>query len=1178
LEARPDSGEPVELAGNRLRTLLVRLALDAGRTVTTRQLIDAVWGDEPPAAAPNALQALISRLRRAVPELPVQARPTGYVLGVDSDSVDAIRFERLVRIGQQAMTTDPRSAEAVLDEARALWRGPALADVSDAGFAQGPVARLTELRLCATEYAAAAQLAGDCGSHRAAQLVADLNGLCREYPTRERLTELLMRTLAAAGRPAEALAAYERTRIALADVLGADPSTHLSALHLAILRTAQPRVPPVGPSGVPGAGPSGIPAIKPSGVPADGPSGVPAIGPSGVSAVGPSDVPAIGPSGVPADGPSGVPGGGSAGVPRRGGQRAATNLRASLTSFVGRDEDVATVAALLAGSRLVTLVGPGGAGKTRLATESATRLLDDYPDGVWLVELAAITDPAEIATAILKSLGLREQAILRQRKPRPAPTEPMERVLDGLRDKRLLLVLDNCEHLIGAAARLADDMLGKCTGIRVLATSREPLAVTGETLWTVGALGLPPAGSPAEVALGFAAIRLFADRGAAARPGFGVDASTVNAVVDLCRALDGAPLAIELAAARLRTMSAEQIAQRLDDRFRLLVSGSRTAMPRHQTLRAVVDWSWDLLDDAERTLLRRLSVFAGGATLAAAEEVTGLGERTYELAHALVEKSLLITTGAGEPRFAMLETIRAYGRERLADAGEEDSVSAAYIDFFVRFAETAEPYLRTRDQVTWLGRLGADHDNLHSALRQSIAAGAVNTALRLVAAAGWYWWLGGHRAEGSDLAGEVLAMSGEADVEVRAAAYAIAALNAIDGTWDFEQIYAWIAESKRLAEQIVNPQRPMLRLIGPLALLVSFQPTSDGGAALAGLATDPDPWVRATSRLMHAHAVLNLGRGHGEAEADLAEALREFTVLGERWGLSATLASLAEQASRSGDHHQAITWLTEAIEHVQALGTREDVPVSKVRLAHEFWLIGEPERAVSMLDEAQFEAELLGVRESEAAIRHERAEIARHRGQLDEAWVLLTETVAIMGANQVAPQVRAVVASSLGYLAAESGDLVLARSHHDTALSHAIYSTDSPIVGHTLVGLAHLFMHEGDLRRAAVFVGAAEGVRGARDRSLIDLPTVEQAALATLGEQRFTQAYQYGLSHTTVDSVLKLMSLEGLAVTAHQLRTTLDKPLSLLSPDPEQSPTAAPITVDISAEGTDPKPRRGLPR
>ncbi|WP_279583072.1 ATP-binding protein [Fodinicola feengrottensis] len=351
-----------------------------------------------------------------------------------------------------------------------------------------------------------------------------------------------------------------------------------------------------------------------------------------------------------------------------------TNLRAELTSFVGKDADIRAVRDLVADHRLTTLIGPGGSGKTRLATETARTRLGDSPDGAWLVELAAIGAGGDVAQATLDALKLRE-ALLGD----PSDAEPIERVIAALHERALVLVLDNCEHVIESAAAFAHRVLGECPRLRILATSREPLGITGEALWPVAPLVVPAQDAdPTQIAAA-PAVRLLLDRASAIRNDLATDEETLSTLARVCRALDGMPLAIELAAARLRTMSLDQLAHRLADRFRLLTGGSRTALPRHRTLRAMVDWSWELLTDAERVVLRRLAVFSGGASLEAAERVCAGAGEVLELLTALTEKSLVVTAGEGAPRYRLLGTIKEYASQRLTEAGESDSARRAHL-------------------------------------------------------------------------------------------------------------------------------------------------------------------------------------------------------------------------------------------------------------------------------------------------------------------------------------------------------------------------------------------------------------------------------------------------------------------------------------------------------------------
>ncbi|MFG1655536.1 BTAD domain-containing putative transcriptional regulator [Micromonospora chersina] len=1055
LELRADTGTPVEVGGARLRRLLILLALEPGRTVTVGRLTDALWAGEPPAGAANALQALVSRLRRA--GLPVEAQPGGYRLAVAPDAVDVHRFEVAVRAARARLADDPAEGCRRLAEALDLWRGPALADVADADFARAPVARLTELRLAATEDLVEARL--DRAAPEA--LLPQLRELVAAHPLRERLTGLLIRVLHRAGRPAEALAEYERLRATLADTLGTDPGPELAALHLEILRGEPAAVP--------------VRADRPVPAPADGHR-------------------------APVPDP---------GRPARG------NLPATLTSFVGREEEVARVAGLLDRFRLATLTGPGGAGKTRLAVESGRAVAGRFPDGVWLVPLAPVTDPAEVPQAALAALGLREQALLaRAGRGAPEPADPVGRLVDALAGRAVLLLLDNCEHLLDAAADLTERLLTACPGLRVLATSREPLGITGEALRPVESLALPPAGADPAAALAYPAVRLFADRAGAVRPDFTVDAATVGPVVRICRALDGMPLAIELAAARLRTMTAAQVDTRLDDRFRLLTGGSRTALPRHQTLRAVVDWSWDLLDDAERALWRRLAVFAGGATLEAVERVCADAQVLDGLS-ALVDKSLVVAGGTGEPRYRMLETIREYGLDRLAEAGEADAVRRAHAAEFLGLAEAAEPELRGAAQLEWLRRLSADQDNLHSGLRHAIAVADAPTAVRYAAALGWYWWLTGQRAEGADLAGQVLALPGLAGAPPAATALALAtaALNLAATRPDTTDVSReWLDRAAELSRGHEH-EHPLLRLAGPItaAFAGNFQPPAM--AAVTPLFDDPDPWVAGIARLLRAHTLLNAGLPDSDAEADLRAGLAHYRRAGDRWGMSFSLTSLADLLDRRGQAAEATPHHEEAMTYFEELGVREDVPEMRLRLAHNLWRRGDRDRAWAELDRAVHEADISGSDETRAALAYGKAELLRAEGDRAGARACLTEGARLVGDRSIAPQWRALNASTLAVLDAADGDLVSARAGHDQALKLAVGSQDAPVVAAVLVGYADLALRLDRPAAAARLLGAATGIRGGPDHAVLDRARVEAAARDALGEAGFAEAYAGGLGY-----------------------------------------------------------------
>jgi predicted ATPase/class 3 adenylate cyclase len=412
------------------------------------------------------------------------------------------------------------------------------------------------------------------------------------------------------------------------------------------------------------------------------------------------------------------------------------NLPAQPSTFIGRDRELAEVRALLESSRMVTLTGAGGCGKTRLSLQVAAEMLDGTGDGVWLVELAAISDPDAVPSAISGALGIA---------PRPGRAV-LETLLDALGPQDILIVLDNCEHLIDACAKIADALVRRCPRVHLVATSREPLGINGETIYRVPSLSLPASGDPAAPGSSDA-VALFVDRARAQGAGLTVDAETFPVIVSVCRRLDGLPLAIELAAARLRSLSLNDLHDRLDQRFRLLTGGSRTALPRQQTLWAAVDWSYSLLNGPERSLLRRLSVFAETFDLDAAEAVCGFGDIAVfdvaELLGALVDKSLVVAEPAGRAlRYRLLETIRQFGAERLAEAGEDEAafVAAAHGQHYLSVAEAAAPHLRGSDQGSWFARLDADHANLRRAGQYaSSAPGGIKQVLRLVVAMDRYW-------------------------------------------------------------------------------------------------------------------------------------------------------------------------------------------------------------------------------------------------------------------------------------------------------------------------------------------------------------------------------------------------------------------------------------------------------
>ena len=438
-------------------------------------------------------------------------------------------------------------------------------------------------------------------------------------------------------------------------------------------------------------------------------------------------------------------GGSVVALPRRGAPAALDNLPLELSSFVGRAREMAEVRRLLAANRLLTLTGPGGSGKTRLALATAADMSGRFGEGVWLVELAPLSNPEDVGQTFASVLGVQEE-----------PGRPLtETLADEVRSQEMLLVLDNCEHLVEAAASLASVLLGRCPNLRVLATSREALGVTGETLFAVSPLSLPdPHLLPAADALAdYEAARLFVERARAIRPGFKITDRIAVAIAQICYRLDGMPLAIELAAARAKVLSVEQISGRLEKALGLLSSGGRTEMAHHRTLRATMDWSHELLPEEERVLLRRLSVFAGGFTLNGAEavcagEVLAL-EEVLEFLSQLVDKSLvMVEEREGEVRYRLLETVRQYGMEKLEGSGEAEMVLERHARYFLALAEEAESELMGTHQEAWLGRLEAEHDNLRAVLARALENGEADLGLRVAGVLGGFWLVRGRLSEG----------------------------------------------------------------------------------------------------------------------------------------------------------------------------------------------------------------------------------------------------------------------------------------------------------------------------------------------------------------------------------------------------------------------------------------------
>ncbi|MGC4799093.1 BTAD domain-containing putative transcriptional regulator [Micromonospora saelicesensis] len=650
-------------------------------------------------------------------------------------------------------------------------------------------------------------------------------------------------------------------------------------------------------------------------------------------------------------------------------------LPSQLTTFVGREEELKRVGDLLGDRRLVTLTGPGGAGKTRLAIEAAGRV-----DGeVRFVELAGLADGSDVPHAVLSALGLRDAGL---RAPAESGWQTTDRLVEALAERRLLLVLDNCEHVLVDAARLAARLLSACPALRVLATSREPLGLAGEALCPLSGLTVPPLGASVLDADEYAAVGLFAQRAADVAPDFTVTPANVEMVLRICRSLDGLPLAIELAAARLRALSVAEVAARLDDRFRLLSTGNRAVSPRHRTLRAVVEWSWDLLDDAEREVARRLTVFAGGATLEAAERVCGLPTAEFvDALTGLVDKSFVEMTGG---RYRMLETVRAFCAERLAEAGEADQLRRAHTAYFLEFAWTASDHLRCAEQLHWLRRLDAERDNLHAALRRATAAGDASDAAAMVAALSFYWWLRGMRGEGARLAADVLELLGTEAPPGLGEEFALCVYNAsLSGSGPLPSLGTQRSVIRSLDRP---PRQPFLLYLSG----ISTGPPSGGAEDVDELMGElrrlvgPDPWINALGA-MGSGSALMWSDQRDRARAALATALDGFRGTGDRWGTMITLGALGELAAWQGDPETAGAHMDEAMGLVEALGSAVD-QADMLRTRGEIRLrAGDLAGAHDDFAGALLLAQRSGAPEFVASARLGLAQVARVRGDLAAA-------------------------------------------------------------------------------------------------------------------------------------------------------------------------------------------------
>jgi len=868
-------GEAVDIRRGIPRAIVVALVLRAREVVSAGALAELVWADDQPRNPVNALQLQISYLRKRLgggsAGQPIVTRPGGYVLMVDDDDIDERRFERLVRDAAHLAPPDPVASLDLYETALGLWRGAAYADVLGEPFVVGEATRLEEMRLSALEERNDVLL--ELGRH--AELVGELSGLVNEHPLRERLQGQLLLALYRAGRQADALRAFGRARAILVDELGIDPGPDLRRLEQQIL-------------------------MQDPDLDWRSPVEVPPVGVSSSATLHPS--PAV----------STRPGG---------------RLPMPVTALIGRQVETAKVRQLLGRSRVVTLTGPGGGGKSRLALEVAHDVLDHVGDDadrpqsdVWFVDLGPVEEAEQVASTVAAAMGI--------------PTLPGEdaalAVAASLATRRGLLVLDTCEHVISGAANLVGHVLRAARDVVVLATSRRPLGVNGEIAWPVPPLALaPPDVASVTEALSYPAITLFVDRAAAVRPDFELTDADLGDVVAICLALDGLPLAIELAAARADVLSPGAIRQRLEHRFDLLVDGARDVAARQQTLRAAVDWSADLLDDQHRRFFARLAVFPATFDLDAAAAVASEdgGEDPVRMLTDLVRQSMVTVPGAD--RFRLLDTLRAYAAELLADL-DADATSRRHAQHYLALAARGEIGIRGTDQGHWLELLRGAAPHHRAALEWLLSTGDGERAARLAGALGWFWVLDGMLADAHHHLGQIVDLPGLSD-PVRARV-----------SWTLALTAGSLGDLGRC------------RTLGAMA-------------ADLGRAVDDDAII---GYGLNAEAVALWGLGELDESAALHEqAIEHFEATDDVWGIGVCSVLRARTAIDARDE-SAEEMTSRAVEAARATGDAHIVGIALEQLARVALNNRDPARASGLVEESLAAHEAIGYSEGMLSSLH----------------------------------------------------------------------------------------------------------------------------------------------------------------------------------------------------------------
>jgi predicted ATPase/DNA-binding CsgD family transcriptional regulator len=710
------------------------------------------------------------------------------------------------------------------------------------------------------------------------------------------------------------------------------------------------------------------------------------------------------------------------------------NLPIQLTSFVGREKELADVQRLLQNTRLLTLIGPGGTGKTRLSIQAASEMLDQSPNGVWFVELAPILDPLLVPRTTAIAIGLRDE-----------PQRPViDMLCDYLNEKKILLILDNCEHLVDACARMADQILHAAPETRILTSSREALGIGGEVTYRVPSLGLPDPQHlpPIEALSQYEAVKLFIDRAIAAVPTFRVTNENAPALAQVCNKLDGIPLAIELAAAKIRVLSVEQIAKRLDDRFRLLTGGSRTVLERHQTLRAAIDWSYNLLSSAEQVLFQRLSVFVGGWTLEAAESVCSdeavKSEDVLNLLEQLVNKSLVIAEEVRhEARYHMLETIRQYAYERLAQNGEEEFLREKHTRWYVELAETAEPKLRGHGQLEWLDRIEQDLDNIRSALEWSLHNN-VDLGFRIMNGLRWFWDIRDYTVEGNQHVDRLMKAGPFDPTPLHAKSLATAAWVASVTAATMERMVVFAEAGRRVSREVGD--------VESFALCISLS------------------------------AVAQSWQGNIDRSLQLfEESLALFKEIGISWGIQRVLCGIGFTLPSPGNYERALAALLKSLALSRESGDIDSSHFVLFCLGNLSFEQGYYEQALDYYQESLLIVREVKNKAMNARLLQRMGEVHIQLGQYDRAQELMIESIGIEQ-NLANPRVPGFAFERLGRVARLQGDFEQAGKYYLEGLRLSQKYAGRDTLAWCLVSLAELAALKDQPKRAARLLGAANSI------------------------------------------------------------------------------------------------------